>query len=188
MSEKFTPRGNEKLSSAESQDVKEQLGKIAERLRENAEKESTSNERKTASVEARKSAEKLAVSGKEQAPGSSEKQRQKSSAHRHEKKQTYKATIRRVEAKLPAYQRSFSKVINNDTVDKVSNVAGRTVARPSGILGAGIFAFIGMAIVTYVANKQGFRVNSGAVFMSLLLIGWLAGISLEGLTRLLRKR
>lgn len=187
MSEKLTPKGPESISDAESKEVRKQLEKMAEKLRNEAEKESKSHERKRDAIEARKSAENEAISGKEKAPSASEKKRQREPVHKHVKKQTYKATMRRVESKLPAYQRTFSRVINNDTVDKVSNVAGRTVARPSAILGGGVIAFLGLGIVTLVANSQGFPVNSGAVFISLLLIGWAVGLIVEGIYRAVRR-
>lgn len=187
MSEKLNSGSEKKESSAESLDTKDQLEKAAERLREKAEKESSAEDREKAQVESKKSAEKLAISGKEKAPDGSEKKSSRQPAHKHAKQQTYRATMRRVESKLPSYQRAFSRVVNNPTVDKVSNVTGKTVARPSGMLGGGIFAFAGLAVVTLVANQQGFPVNGGAVFIALLFLGWIVGVVIEFAYKLIKK-
>lgn len=182
MSEKISPKSPESAPKAESKESREQLDKIGEKLRENAEKESNSGERKKAASEVRKSAEKQAISGKEKGP-SGENNNTAGPTHRHVKSQTYKATMRRVESKLPSYQRTFSKVINNPAVDKVSNVAGRTVARPSAILGAGSFAFIALLVVTFYSKSVGFTV-SGTEFILFIAIGWVLGLALEALKKL----
>lgn len=178
------PSSREKAPEVDNKEAQEKLDAIGEKLRNSAEKEQN-KERAGEKLEAKQTAEKLAISGKEKAPGSSEKQGQKS-VHRNTKKQTYTATMKRVESKLPAYQRTFSRVINNDAVDKVSNVAGRTIARPSGIAGAGIFAFLALGVVSYVANRYGFT-TSGSEFIVFIAVGWAAGLLAEGIVKLIKR-
>ena len=165
--------------------TREQLNKAAELLRSRAEKEATSSERKEATREAHKKAEKEAISGKEHV-SSSEKKQQHQPIHRNHKKQTYKATMQRVEAKLPAYQRIFSQVINNNTVDAISHVAARTVARPSALLGGGVVAFLALIAITYYANSIGFEVSTGS-FVVFVFVGWGLGLTIEALIKLLRR-
>lgn len=184
MSEK-QPVQPEKAPKLEQAEAKAQLDKAAEMLRERAEREASSSEREKATHEAHKTAEKEAVSGKEHA-SSTEKQHQREPVHRNLKKQTYKATMQRVEAKLPAYQRRFSQVINNDTVDAVSNVASRTVARPSALLGGSVVAFLALIVFTFYANSLGFEVSSGS-FVIFVLLGWALGLMVEAVIKLFRR-
>lgn len=186
MSEKQSPKSSESLKSAESVDVRAQLDRLGEKLAEQAEKESTEHDRSKETKEAGKQAEKLALSTKEQLSDSGEEKPKKQPITRGHKKQTYRATMKRVESKLPSYQRLFSKVINNDSVDKASAVAGRTVARPSGVLGGSIAAFIGLAAVTYYASQLGFEV-SPALFVVLLAIGWTTGLVSELIYKSIKK-
>ncbi len=185
MSEKLSGGQHEKAPKVENKETKEQLDKMAEKLRENAEKEA-SKEHGAERKSAREAAEKEAISGKEAAPDGSEKKSSRQPVHRNHKQMTYKATMRRVEGKLPSYQRSFSKVINNDTVDKVSNVASKTVARPSGIIGGSVVAFLALLIVTFYASRYGWEV-SGSEFIVFLVVGWALGLMAEAVLKLVRR-
>ncbi len=166
--------GPEQLGSVEHKHNAEKQEQRAERPRVDVEQEKHKQEKQA--EHARHSAEKEAISGKEHAPKHAEKKRQ--SAPKHVKKQNYKLTMNRVEAKLPAYQRAFSRVVRNDAVDAVSNVAAKTVARPSGILGGGIMAFIGMTVTLYFARQVGFTL-SGSEFIALTFGGYLLGVLIE---------
>lgn len=129
-----------------------------------------------------------ALSGAEKAPiGAEKSEKRPKSASRSAKKQEYKATMRRVEARLPAYQRRFSKIVHNPTVDAVSNVASKTVARPSGLLGGAIASFIGLTVVYVNARRIGFEYPSGAAFIFFISIGWLVGVLVEYIVGALRR-
>lgn len=71
----------------------------------------------------------------------------------------FKRTLTSVQKQLSAPSRSFSKVIHNPAVDRVSTVAEKTVARPKGILVGGFVAFLGCAYTLYLAKHYGFRYN-----------------------------
>ena len=177
--------GPESAPKVEAQENREQLDKMAEKLKANAEKEA-SKERGGEKKSARETAEKEAISGKETAPGGSEKKSKKAPVHRSHPPNTPNTTMRRVEGKLPGYQRTFSKVINNDTVDKVSNITSKTVARPSGLLGGGVIAFLALLIVTLYASRYGWEV-SGSEFIVFVILGWAAGLLIEGVLKLIRR-
>ena len=185
MSENLSGGQHEKLAPKESMEAKEQLEHMAEKLKDSAEKEA-SKERGGEKLKARETAEKEAISGKEQSPAGSEKKSAKEPVHRSHKQMTYRATMRRVEGKLPGYQRRFSKVINNDTVDKVSNITSKTVARPSGLLGGGVVAFLALLIVTIYASRYGWEV-SGSEFIIFVVVGWAIGLVAEAIYKLIRR-
>ena len=94
------------------------------------------------------------------------------------KAQAYRQTMRRIQSRLPKVSRAFSKIVHNKTVDAVSNVGAQTVARPSGLLGGSICAFIGSVVLLYSAKHYGFRYNY-LVFFILFIGGFLLGSLLE---------
>lgn len=51
----------------------------------------------------------------------------------------------------------MSKVIHQPVVRNVSEAAGKTVSRPSGLLGGSLMAFIGTSAYFYLAANQGFK-------------------------------
>lgn len=104
------------------------------------------------------------------------------------KQQAFKRTLTRVRHHLKPAERSFSKFIHQSTVDKVSTVGAQTVARPSGILGGGIFAFVGSAIVLYLARTYGFSYNL-FIFIILFVGGFALGTLIElGLRAIFHRR
>ncbi|HLB66272.1 MAG TPA: hypothetical protein VJJ78_01595 [Candidatus Saccharimonadales bacterium] len=100
---------------------------------------------------------------------------------------TLKRTLTEVRHKLSKPERVLSKVIHQPTIDKLSSVGERTIARPSGILGAGLIALVGSTVVLYAAKHYGFSYNL-SIFFILLLAGYLAGLVIELLLRLVRKK
>lgn len=172
-----------KSSSENSVEHKGNLEKANEKLREDAEKAEKHN-RKHEAKEALKTAESLAKPSAER-NDHTEQGKNSEPVTRGLKNQSYKQTMQRVEAKLSAPQRAFSKVINNPTVDRTSAVVGRTVARPSGIIGAGVIATLGMISLLYYANKIGFEVSAFS-YILLLGFGWVLGLLVEFLYRMVK--
>lgn len=103
------------------------------------------------------------------------------------KMDTFKRTLTEIRHKLSKPERTLSKVVHQPLVDKLSHVGEKTIARPSGILGAGLIALIGSTVVLYAARHYGFSYNL-SVFFILLLVGYLAGLVIELLLRLVRKK
>lgn len=88
------------------------------------------------------------------------------------KNRAYKRELSKIQTKLPPASRRFSKIIHNPTVEAISNVGAQTIARPSGLLGGSICAFIG-SLILYVMTKQyGFKYNY--LMMFLLFVGGFA--------------
>ncbi len=83
-----------------------------------------------------------------------------------------------IQRKLPAPQRAFSKVIHQPVVRAISETAGKTVSRPSGLLGGGIVAFIGTTAYFYMAQHIGFTYNYLIVIL-LMVGGFALGLILE---------
>ena len=101
---------------------------------------------------------------------------------RNVKKKAYKKEIHRIQTHLPKAQRSFSKFIHAPTIEAVSEVSSKTVARPSGLLGGGIAAFGGTTILVLISRHYGFTYNF-FVFIALLVIGFIVGLIAEMIVR-----
>lgn len=105
---------------------------------------------------------------------------------RNVKKKAYKKELHKVQSHLPKAQRSFSKFIHSGPVEAISEVGGKTVARPSGLLGGGLVAFLGTAALVLTSRHYGFTYNY-FVFIALLIGGFFLGLVAEMIVRSLFK-
>lgn len=97
----------------------------------------------------------------------------------HELRQiTLSRELSQIRRSLPAIARPFSRLIHQPAVRAVSEAAGRTVSRPSGLLGGGLAAFVGSSAYLYLAKHIGFSYNY-FVFLVLLGGGFVLGLVLE---------
>lgn len=99
----------------------------------------------------------------------------------------YERTLSKARQKLPKLARAFSVVSHNAVVEKVSTVSAQTAARPSGLLGGSISAFLGSVIILYFSRHYGFRYNYLVLFI-LFIGGFLLGVVLELLVWLFYSR
>lgn len=106
--------------------------------------------------------------------------------NRELKDMAYQRTLTRVRKDLPLGERAFSKVIHNKAVDAVSETGAKTIARPSGILAGGFFAFLGSSIFLWVSKHYGYEYNF-LLFILLFAGGFALGLLIELLWRVLRK-
>jgi len=93
------------------------------------------------------------------------------------KEMAYQRTIIRVRRQLSPLGRFTSKVVHQPVINSVSEFTGKTVGRPSGLLGGGLVAFVGTSVYFYITKHYGYE-YSFTVFLVLLvggfIIGWLA--------------
>lgn len=135
----------------------------------------------------KKSIESSAVSGKEYGVGekADKAPSQSLAVTKSLKKTAYKRTLKKVRTQLSAPEKALSTAIHNPTVDKVSEVAGKTVARPSGILFGGIGAFAGSLFLLIISKRSGFTYNYLA-FVLIFVAGYFVGLIVELFYRALR--
>lgn len=91
---------------------------------------------------------------------------------------TLRRELQHIRRKLPAPQRTLSKVIHQPVVRVASEAAGNTVSRPSGLLGGGLVALVGTTLYLVLANHVGFQYNYG-VFLVLFVVGFALGLLIE---------
>jgi len=107
--------------------------------------------------------------------------------NRELKQMAYRRTLKRARSHLPAPARAFSKVIHHPAVEAVSEVAGATVARPSGVLAGGITAFLGSSLFLWIARHYGYEYNF-LLFAALFVGGFMIGLIIELILRLVSSR
>lgn len=90
----------------------------------------------------------------------------------------YNRTLKKVQSKLSYSSRTFSKLIHQPTVEKISELTSKTVARPSGILFGGIFSFIGSSFFLWAAKYYGYEYNF-LLFIIFFVTGFFVGLILE---------
>jgi hypothetical protein len=103
------------------------------------------------------------------------------------KSNAYARTLAKIQSRLPAPTRTFSRLAHNPVVDKISAAGAQTVGRPSGVLGGSICAFLGSLTILYYSKHYGFRYNYLVLFV-LFVGGFAAGATLEVLIWLLYSR
>ena len=92
-----------------------------------------------------------------------------------ERSASYKRTMTHIQSEMSAPSRAFSKVIHNKAVEKASDVAGATIARPNAILAGSIFAFV-FTLATYlIAKHYGYQL-SGFETIGSFALGWVVGL------------
>lgn len=95
-------------------------------------------------------------------------------------------TLTRIQKELPAPQRALSKIVHAKPVEVASAIGEKTIARPIGLLGGGLFAFVGSVITFYTAKHYGFRYNL-LLFFLLFVAGYAVASALELLVRIAKK-
>jgi hypothetical protein len=106
--------------------------------------------------------------------------------NRELKDMAYRRTLQHAQKQLRAPERVLSKFMHNEVVDSVSEVAGKTIARPSGVLFGGIIAVIGSSIFLWTAKHYGYEYNF-LLFALLFVGGFALGLLIELGYRLLRR-
>lgn len=130
-------------------------------------------------AEARAEANKEALMGRE--AGGAEKRRATDSAPslthatKRQRNDSYAATMKQIQSEMNASSRTFSKVIHNKTVERVSDVVGASAARPNAVLAGSIAATFLTLFVFFVAKQYGYRL-SGFETIGTFFVGWALGL------------
>lgn len=87
-------------------------------------------------------------------------------------------SIENIQTHLSPTENKFSNLIHNDSVEKISEVGAKTIARPNAILGGGIIMLVGGGFSLFMSKKYGFEIPL-SVFLSLYFIGFIVAITLD---------
>lgn len=166
-----------KDSSETLSEQKETLADNKEHLNSLIEKEQKNKHEKL--EQARDDIEQHAISKEESVTtNQTEKQPEPVYFTRADRERSFQATMHHVRSQLNKPERTLSKIIHQKQVEQISEVAGKTIARPSGILGATSIVAVGLTVVLLIARHTGFKL-SGSEFWILLCLGYVVGLSFE---------
>lgn len=90
------------------------------------------------------------------------------------RKQAYASIMSQARAEMSAPERTFSAVIHNPVVDKVSSAVADTIARPDAILSGAVFAFVLTLSIYLIAKQSGYPLT-GSEAIAAFIIGWAIG-------------
>lgn len=160
----------EKAAAERAAELREKGQEQGERPERNAEK---------LAAEARAEAEKQAAPAEDYRPAA-EKEAPAPSQIRGSRnvEQSYKHTMQTIQRDMSAPERAFSKVIHNKAIEKVSDVAGTTIARPNAILSGAVCAFLIVGALYLHARYLGYELR-GSETMLAFLLGWALGIAFD---------
>lgn len=94
---------------------------------------------------------------------------------RARRKDSFDTIMGQTREQMSPASRTFSKVIHNPAVERVSEAAGKTVARPNAILAGSVSAFIVVLGVYLTARYFGYPL-SGFETIAAFIAGWVLGI------------
>lgn len=177
MSEKAA-KHHEKHESSHGKEAKEHLEKLLSSTEKKAENSKHEHSEKIEKI--RVDIEKTAKSAEDhKKPKLEEKEPDRPILINKELKNvTYNRTLRRTQSKLPAAEKVLSKVIHQPLVESVSETAGKTVVRPSGVFMGGLFAFLGSSAFLWLAKHYGYEYNF-FIFMVFFAGGFFVGLLVE---------
>ena len=94
---------------------------------------------------------------------------------KRERNASYDATMTEVRSHMSGPSRTFSAIIHQPAVEKMSDAIGNTVARPNAILSGSVSAFLLTMALYLIARFNGYAL-SGTETIAAFILGWLVGI------------
>ncbi len=83
---------------------------------------------------------------------------------------------------VSTFDHVMSRIVHHPVVEKVSDLIGATVARPSGLIGAALTGSVGLLLIYLTAKNIGYSL-SGFEMPLLLVIGFIFGLFVEWCTK-----
>ncbi len=125
---------------------------------------------------------KLGAQNKEQRPTDTKQEltaeRKNHVPSSKDRREAYDSVMDEVRTHMSPASRRFSQLIHTPGVERTSDVAGATIARPNAILAGGISAFAISLVVYLVARYYGYPL-SGAEAIASFAFGWILGVTFD---------
>jgi hypothetical protein len=170
-----TPASPESYKSNEAEEaLRAHVEKLSEAAKE-AERKNNETDRNRLEQEAKKHAVEL---GNEDSSSEQDEKQTIVGLHQSMKENSYKEELAKIQNNLKGTSKAFSKFIHNKSIEQISEVGAKTIARPSGLLGGSIVTFFGSLVVFWMAKYNGFSYNF-SVMIILFVGGFLLGSILE---------
>ena len=94
---------------------------------------------------------------------------------RRDKNAKFDAIMEDTQSHMSPAGRTFSKIIHNPAIEKVSDASAKTSARPNAILAGSMMAFALVLSVYLIARHYGYPL-SGSETMVAFVFGWVLGL------------
>lgn len=171
----FAPKHTNKETYHSPEAAREQLEAIRKGLENKVEKAPDALNRQELS----RRAEQQAVSGKELSHAEhTENKHHPVLVNKQLKEIAYNRTMTRVRKQLSAPSRAFSQLVHSKALDRPSEIASKTIARPSSMLGGALTAALGTSTLLWLTNHYGYEYNY-LVVIALFAIGMFVGLFVE---------
>lgn len=164
-------------------EIKKDRFEAQERMRKSLEKEAQKAEigaveRKNNIHEAQEAAREHAESSKQEKVPSQEieqeSRQEQQSTTKNRQKESFQKTMNTVQSQMSAPSRTFSKIIHNPIIEKVSDTASKTIARPNAILSGSLMALVFTLAIYYIARSNGYPLT-GTETIAAFVLGWAIG-------------
>jgi len=100
---------------------------------------------------------------------------------------SFQSQMSSIQNEMRPSERLISKVIHNRSIEKLSDMAASTIARPNAMLAGSIAAFIVVTVLYFVAKHYGYQL-SGFETIGAFVVGWIIGIAYDYVVVALRRR
>ena len=101
--------------------------------------------------------------------------------------ETFNQAMSHVQAQMHRSSRPVSRFIHRPMVEKLSNLAGQTIARPNAILAGGITAFLGVLAIYNYARFAGLSLQGSETLVT-FAVGWAIGTVFDIVRRIVGRR
>lgn len=175
MNKERQPNSPEQWESGSSEAAHEAYERV-EKQHEQAAERSVENREKNAET-ARHEIEAAAherESAKQEKQAQSREKEHRPARTKSAQRQAYKKILRQTQNEMSGGSRAFSRVIHNPVIEKVSEVAGSTIARPNAMLMGAVFAFMLTLALYLIARFNGYPL-SGTETIAAFIAGWIIG-------------
>lgn len=163
----------EKHAHERREQLREQIERRAESSRERSSEKAGADAEREAKEVARTTEKERHAAEKHIAPA--EKRQEKLVRTKKTLDASFDREMNDARSQMPATSRAFSKIIHNKTVERASEAAGKTIARPNAVLAGSTLALIFTAVIYFWARSAGYPL-SGFETIAAFIIGWLLGI------------
>lgn len=167
------------------QDLKEVAKEAHENIRQNKETLQQSPEKQVDQEALEAKTIEVAEKAKKANSSKEKKKNSEKIITKAKRNESYKTIMSETRSNMSAPGKAFSNFIHSPAVEKVSEVAGATIARPNAILSGSIFALV-LSIFIYIISRHYGYVLSGFEVIGAFLIGWLIGLLVDFFTVMAR--
>lgn len=95
-----------------------------------------------------------------------------------DKDHSFRTIMAHVYRDVSTFDHFMSRIVHHPVVEKVSDLIGVTIARPSGLIGAALTSSVGLLLIYLTAKNVGYSL-SGSEMPLLLVIGFMFGLVVE---------